>query len=111
MSVPSKITFRNFSSSAAVEEAITAQVEKLSQRYARLSYCDVVVEAPHRHHRRGNHFHVRIALGVPGKELVVADDHANAAHTDVYLAIRDAFEAARRQLEHYTTRLADRRSA
>src|SRR5689334_16699258 len=108
MSIPSKVTFRDFTSSPAVEEAIRERVAKLAQLFARISYCDVVVEAPHQHHRRGNCFRVRLAIGVPGKELVVAREPASDAHADVYVAIRDAFEAARRQVEHYTTELADR---
>ena len=110
MSVPSKITFRNMSSSPAVEEAIRERVSKLAQLYSRIAYCDVVIEAPHRHKSHGNHFKVRVALGVPGKELVVGRNPDDATHADVYLSIRDAFEAARRQLDHYTTELAARRT-
>jgi cold shock CspA family protein len=45
---------------------------------------------------------VRIDLTVPGQELVVSRDPAeNQAHTDAYVAVRDAFDAAKRQLEKY----------
>jgi cold shock CspA family protein len=62
----------------------------------------VAVETPHRHHHRGNLFHVRIDITVPGRELVVGrSPAAHHAHEDVYVAIRDAFRAAARQLEDH----------
>ncbi len=64
--------------------------------------CRVVVEAPHKHHHRGNIYHVRIDITVPDEELVVSRDPGQQqTHDDVYVAIRDAFKAARRQLEDY----------
>jgi cold shock CspA family protein len=45
---------------------------------------------------------VRIDLTVPGKELVVARDPSlHLAHEDVLVAIRDSFDAARRELMDY----------
>jgi ribosome-associated translation inhibitor RaiA len=39
---------------------------------------------------------------VPGKELVVSRDPGDVhAHKDVYVAIRDAFDAAERQLAEH----------
>jgi cold shock CspA family protein len=62
----------------------------------------VIVEGEHRHHHKGNLFRVRIEIDAPGKELAVTHtgpkDHA---HEDVYVALRDAFNAAVRQLEDH----------
>ena len=52
---------------------------------------------PHKHHHQGKQFNVRIDIGVPGSEIVVTKD----ASEDVYIAVRDAFDAAKRQLEDY----------
>jgi len=60
--------------------------------------CRVTVEAPHRHHRDGNEFRVRIDLSVPGRDVVVGRSPPHHAHTDVYVAIKDAFRAARREV-------------
>ena len=109
-------------------DAVTARIEteaaKLDTFYDRITSCRVIVEAPHRHHKWGELFHIRIELGVPGKELVVShepsphatlshDDEAalkkhfevHPEHKDVYVAIRDAFVSARRQLQDYVKRL------
>jgi cold shock CspA family protein/ribosome-associated translation inhibitor RaiA len=64
--------------------------------------CRVVIEAQHRHHRHGNHYHVSVDVTVPGAELVASrEPDQHHAYTDVYIAIRDAFDTMRRQLEDY----------
>lgn len=55
--------------SAAVAARVQEEAAKLDRYFDRITSCRVIVEAPHRHHRRGEPFHVRIELGVPGKEL------------------------------------------
>lgn len=97
-----QITFRGFPHSDAVEANIREKAEKLNEFYPRIMSCRVVVEAKHHHHYKGNLYHVRIDLMVPQKELVVSrEQHDEHGHEDVYVAIRDAFKAARRQLEDH----------
>lgn len=105
MQLPIQITFRNLKRSEAIEAKIRERAEKLDQYYDRIMSCRVAVEALHKHHHRGNHYHVRIDLTVPGGELVAnrePDEHH--AYADVYVAIRDAFDAIRRQLDEYGRR-------
>jgi len=46
------------------------------------------------------HYRVRIELQLPGGPVLVGSDHpAILPRDDVYVAIRDAFRAARRKLE------------
>ena len=59
----------------------------------------MVVETPHRQHTKGTLYHIRVDLTLPGEEIVVDRDPEDHAHEDVYIAIRDAFEAVRRQLK------------
>jgi ribosomal subunit interface protein len=92
-----QITIRDMEHSPALEERIRDKVKKLEQVYPRIMGCRVVLEAPHRHKQQGKHFIVRLDVTVPGKEIVVNHDH----HEDAYVALRDAFNAARRQLEEY----------
>ena len=102
---PLQITFRNMDASAAIEAAVRERAEKLDELYDRIGSARVVVEAPHRRHHQGTLYHVRVDLHVPGDELVVNREAAeNHAHEDVYVAIRDAFDAARRQLADWVRR-------
>lgn len=106
--------------SDAVVALVHEEAGKLDKYFDRITSCRVMVEAAHRHHRRGDPCHVRIELGVPGKELVAGheptlhgiakhDEEAKrrkdleieGPHKDVYVAIRDAFKAMRRQLQDY----------
>jgi len=102
MNLPVEITFRNMGASDALENNVRGKVQKLQQICDRINSCRVVIEANHQHQHKGNLFHVRIDLAVPGHELVVSRDPAeNQAHEDAYVAVRDAFNAARRQVEKF----------
>ncbi len=105
MEVPLQIKFLDISPSDAIEADIREKADKLGTFYDRITKCRVVISAPHQHHNKGKGFHIRIDIKVPGKELVInRDPGINPAHEDVYVAIRDAFDAARRQLQDYTRR-------
>jgi len=102
MQLPLQITFRNLERSEAIAAKIEERASKLEQYYGGIVGCRVVVEAAHKHHRTGNHYHVRVDVTVPDSELIASrepDEHH--AYTDVYVAIRDAFDSVRRQLEDY----------
>ncbi len=106
MDFPLDISFRNMDPSPAVEARVREKAAKLARLYNRIIGCTVVVEAPHRHHHKGKLYSVHIDISVPGKDLFVdrakPGDHA---HEDVYLAVRDAFKAAERQLEDHARRM------
>lgn len=103
MKIPLQITFRNMDPSDAMEAAIRKKVNKLEQFNDRITSCRVMVESDHARHHKGNLYHVRIDLTMPGAELVAGRQPSkNHAHEDAYVAIRDAFDAARRQLEDKT---------
>jgi len=105
MQVPLQISFRDMEPSAAVEDKIRERAAKLDRYYERIMGCRVVVEAPHRRHHQGKLYHVRVDLTVPQGELVVSREPVDHhAHEDVYVAIRDAFDAAQRRLADYARR-------
>jgi ribosomal subunit interface protein len=106
MKLPLQITFRNMDRSEAVEADVREKSEKLDQFFQHIMHCKVVVEAHHKHHHKGNIYHVRIDVTVPGHELVVSrEPKEHHAHEDVYVAVRDAFDAMKRQLEDYSRQL------
>jgi cold shock CspA family protein/ribosome-associated translation inhibitor RaiA len=91
--------------SDAVERGIREKAVKLESFCGKIMGCRVLVEAPHRHHRKGKLYHVRIDLTLPGGEIVINHEPSQrAAHKDVYVAIRDAFAAARRKLQDFSRR-------
>lgn len=105
MQLPLQITFRDMSPSEAVEHAIREHAEILDRFSGRIMSCRVVVESRHRKHHQGNLFDIRIDITVPGEEIVVSREPAlRHAHEDVYVSVRDAFDAVRRRLEDYERR-------
>ena len=129
MEIPLQIKFHNVPPSQAIEDNIREKASKLDSFYDRIISCRVMVEAPHRHHRKGKAYEVRIDITVPGGELVInrapkrlkaaksglaelpearlIESHKpgkHSAHADVYVAIRDAFNAAGRKLQDYGRR-------
>ena len=101
-----QISFHGLPPSAAIEDAVLKKVQHLEKFYDRLVSCRVAIESPHRHHHRGRHYRVRVDLTFPGGEIVAGrEPDEAAAHTDVYVAIRDAFQAAQRSLRDYSRRV------
>jgi cold shock CspA family protein len=118
-----QITFRNMKPSKEIEELIRAGAAKLDALYSQLVGCRVMVEIPHRHHKKGSPYHVRIDLTVPQGEIIVKrepslsararqlgereirkDAEVQIPHKDLRFAISDAFKAAARRLQDYARR-------
>jgi cold shock CspA family protein len=123
MQSPPQITFRNMTPSATVEEWIRDEADKLDTFYSRVMGCRVAIEVPHRHHRKGSPYHIRIDLTVPGEEIVVKREpslsqrarqsgetgikkhlEVKTPHKNLRVAINDAFRAAGRRLQDYARR-------
>jgi ribosomal subunit interface protein len=106
MTLPLEISFRDIESSPAVEERVRERAEKLERFFDRAVFCRVVIEAPHRHHHRGKLYNVRIHLSLPGRDLLVGHEHKqDHGHEDVYVAVRNAFNALERQLKAKTEKM------
>ena len=104
MKTPLQVTFRNMSPSEAMEADIREKMEKLEHFCDRIISCRVVIEAETGRHRQGNVYRISIDLKVPDREIVASKADPDPAHVDAYVAIRDAFDHARRQLEDYNKR-------
>lgn len=92
-----QITLHGLPASEALEAHIRDKVAKLEEFYPQITGCRVTVEQPAKHKHQGKLFSVRVDVRVPGSEVVVNRDQDE----DVYVALRDAFDAAKRQLEDY----------
>ncbi|MFH1216953.1 MAG: HPF/RaiA family ribosome-associated protein [Pseudomonadota bacterium] len=106
MQVPLRVTYRNMDASEAIDVEIRKRVDKLSQKHGEVVSCRIVVDAPPQHRRKGGLFKVRIDITCPDGKVSVNKEHAaqNKAHGDVYVALRDSFNAADRQLDQYRSR-------
>lgn len=102
MPVPLQITFRNFSPGGSPERQIRRRVAELARYYPRITACQVVLEAQSRRRRRGDLFNVRVALAVPGRVITITrTPSGRQIRADPRVAIRGAFDAARRALSNY----------
>lgn len=100
MQTPIQIAFHNIEPSPAIKARVTERAKKLDHYHDRIITCRVTIDSPHRHHHHGKFFHVRIDVTVPQGEIVVnREPEKNHAHEDVFVAIRDAFDAMQRQLQ------------
>ncbi len=96
METPLQITLQNVPRSDALDARIREDAAKLEHFHPRITSCRVVVEEMQKHQEQGRQFAVRIEVRAPGHEDIVSTlQH----HEDVYVALRDAFHAVRRQLE------------
>jgi len=106
MQVPLRITFQEMDASPAVEARVRERVDALEKFFPNIVSCHVAVESSARRHRKGKMYSLRIVLTVPGKEIVVnREPPEHHAHEDILVAVRDAFDAAQRQLQDYARRM------
>ncbi len=100
MKFPFRIQFRDVEKSDVVYNDIWDHADKLEKFYDRIVSCEVIVSAPHQSKKEGIIYHVQIRLHVPSKDIFINNEREkNGAHADIHVAIRDAFDAAKRKLE------------
>lgn len=98
MQIPLELTLRDIPESAAVEGRIREKAARLERFHDRIMSCRITVESPQHRKHQGKLYSVHIDITVPGGgELVVN----RVQDEDVFVAIRDAFNAVTRQLEDY----------
>jgi ribosomal subunit interface protein len=97
--LPLQITMRDMPAATEVLEShIRQKAEKLNRFCDKISSCRVVIEFDQKHKHQGKLYNVRIDITVPGKELVVT----RKRNEDIYVSLRDAFNAVFRQLEEHS---------
>ncbi len=96
-----QIHFLDMPRSEAIDTKIRERVDHLARFSSDIQKLEVWVESPHGHHRKGNVYSLRIRLTVPGEEIVI---ERQPTEDDVYVSIRDAFDAARRKVEDFERR-------
>jgi ribosomal subunit interface protein len=100
MTIPTQITYRGFDSSEALEERILKKVARLERLQNRITSCHVTLDRIAARHHQGKIFEVHVHLALPGARVeVTRESGLDHGHEDVYVAVRDAFARAERQLE------------
>jgi ribosome-associated translation inhibitor RaiA len=102
VAIPLQISYRDVTQSGALDTLIAHEVAKLERYFPRIVNCRVLIEHPHRRHRTGAPYHLRIVLSVPGHEIVI--NQAGDVHES--LELRAAFKKAKRQLQDYARLIA-----
>ena len=99
---PFQITFLDFPESDPVWIAVQDRIEKLDRHFPRIVRCEVLLSCPHRHRHTHRLFFVQILIRTPGEEIAInKSSKQNEAHTDIFVAIRDSFDAAERRLKQH----------
>jgi len=106
METPVQVTFQDIEHSDSIESLIREKVAKLEEFHGRITSCRVAVSQPRARGRQGHLYKVRVDITVPGGKEIVAsrDPGVDHSHEDITVAIRDAFDAANRQLQDYARR-------
>jgi hypothetical protein len=123
MQIAPTITVRGSRRTAELETAVETHLAKLARYCPTLIGARVLVEPAAKRHLNGNRYYVRIELSVPGEDVVITrnaglraavragasprarkQDELEPGHRDAKVAIREAFEAARRRLQDVTRR-------
>ena len=101
MQIAPQITFEGSESSDAARAQILGEIERLETHNQRVTGCRVKVIAPSQKHRHGTGFQVRIWLTLPPHENIAVNHSGSddARHEHAHVAIKDAFTAARRQVD------------
>ena len=95
-----QIVFHNIEQSTSISDAVNKRISKLQRFCDRILAGRVVLDSPHNNHHKGKVYSVGLEIHIPIKEVRVnQEQHDNHAHEDLYVAIRDAFNAAERQLK------------
>jgi cold shock CspA family protein len=106
MQTQAQVSFDDLPVDDRLRDAALEHIDRLEDFCNRITGCHVVIAQPHRHHRLGRLYSVRVDVRVPGGEIVVnRDHHLDHAHEDAYVALRDAFASARRRLEDHVRRM------
>ena len=107
MQTPVEIEYQDVVGTPAIQDLVVNHVNKLEQRYGRVTACRVIVKGPGSRHHSGGLYEINIRLALPqGREVNVGRTAtADERHADLLFAVNDAFKRARRRLQDQARRL------
>jgi ribosomal subunit interface protein len=106
MQIPLDVSYRDVPKTDAIESLVSEKVAKLEEVCDHITSCHIAIEKVHDRPRSGSPYRVRIDLTVPPGHEVVAESNPDEGiqYDALDVVIRDAFDAALRQLKKLTDR-------
>jgi cold shock CspA family protein len=120
MQLTPTVTFRRIPEPRLLESAILERFAALEKHSSSIIGAHATLELADRRHRSGSRYHLRLELTVPGDVIVIThdgslrpelraragprtrkQDEIDPGHRRAKVAIREAFEIARRRLQDY----------
>jgi hypothetical protein len=96
---PIILTFHHIDRSGALEERARKLGHHLARFNERITHCTITLQGPDDPDGGGAQYLVKIDLMVPGAQIHADSLHVDGAgHQNICLALRDAFNNAKRQL-------------
>ena len=95
MTFPIQLAFHQMDRSEALDQAIRERAEKLGKFHPAITNLHATVTQETRHSSKGRKFNVKLDVHVKGKSFAIT----HQGDEDVFVATRDAFDAAKRLLD------------
>jgi hypothetical protein len=100
-----EVAFRNMEPLRPLEALVREQAAKLDLFADHILSCRAVTEPVGKHRRHGNLYRVHLDFTMPDARISVTHSPGRRdGHTDAGVALRDAFDAARRRIGAYLRR-------
>ena len=105
MKIEPVITYRNIDKTAKIDNLIQEKISKLEMYCDYMNSCHVVIEKANEHPSSGSPYRVSIDITIPhNREIAVIESpDRGKQYPPLEAVIRDAFEAARRQIVSIST--------
>ena len=105
MKITPEITYRHLEKTDAIQNLVEEKIAKLEQFCDYMNSCRVVIEKDNDNPSSGSPYRVSIDITIPHNREIAVVEHPNVGkqYPPLEAVIRDAFEAARRQLVSITT--------
>jgi ribosome-associated translation inhibitor RaiA len=110
MTTQVEVHFHGIEKSDAIEQRVREKVAKLQKHFERMTRCRVGIEVPQRTPQKPKVYQIKIEIGVPRRSAIVISHERVGSHAteELALAIRDAFEAAKRKVDGTAARIGQR---
>lgn len=100
MQLPLELIMKNVDNKTEIEAVVAEKVAKLEMACDHITSCRVFIEQNPTHQHAKHTYHVRIDVRLPPHhEIVIKRDSGRKAHENLAAVVREAFMAARRQVE------------